>query len=111
MRNVKWIAWLLALCMLVLVGCASAQEEPAGSDDQAVQGDQNDNGTKDWEEILTYAEYLKMTKQEQDDFYASFEDPMEFFQWFNAVKAIYDEERKENEFDGGSIDIGGMSGG
>lgn len=108
MRNVKWIALILALSLLLLVGCAPGEEVPVGSDDQAVQGDQNDS--KDWEELLTYAEYLEKSKEEQDAFYASFEDPMEFFEWFDAVKAIYDEERKENEFDGGAIDIGGMSG-
>lgn len=112
MKKMKWIALLLVLCLLVLPGCgASDPETPAGNENQSVQGNQSENGTKDWEEILTYAEYLNMTKQEQDAFYASFEDPMDFFAWFKAVKAIYDEERKDYEFDGsGSIDIGGMSG-
>lgn len=105
MKKMKWIALLLALSLLVLPGCAEkdAQDETTN---QSAQGNQE----KDWEEILTYAEYLEMSKEEQDDFYASFEDPAEFFQWFDAVKAIYDEYREENQYDGGAIDIGGMSG-
>ena len=65
---------------------------------------------KYWEEVLTYAEYMEMTKEEQDDFYTSFEDPAEFFEWFDAVKASYDRYREENQFDGiGSIDLGKVS--
>ena len=104
MGKMKWVAALLALCLLVLPGCAEkdAQDETTN---QSAQGNQE----KDWEEILTYAEYLEMSKEEQDDFYASFEDPAEFFKWFDAVKEIYDQYREENQFDGGSIDIGDMS--
>ena len=114
MRNTKWLAAFLALCLLILPGCAS--EEPEVIDTwpgrfETTTTDAPTETTSEWEKILTYSEYLEMTKEEQDAFYASFEDPKEFFQWFDAVKAIYDEERKENDFDGsGVIDIGDASG-
>lgn len=102
MKYIKIPVALLLLCVLLLSGCAapdSTQPQPSTQPE-----------TVDWESILAYSEYLEMTKQEQDAFYNSFEDPAEFFTWFDAVKAIYDAQREENHYDGGSIDIGGMSG-
>ena len=65
MKKMKWIALLLVLCLLVLPGCgASDPETPAGNENQSVQGNQSENGTKDWEEILTYAE---STRRHKDD--------------------------------------------
>ena len=111
----KCIAIVL-LCLL-LTGCSykappGMNTRPATqpSDGQTQASTPDESQGKDWESILTYSEYLEMSKAEQDEFYNSFEDPNEFFAWFDAVKAIYDEERKENQFNGGSIDIGGMSG-
>ena len=114
----KWIAMTLLLCLLVLTGCTPYKAPPEINTRPATQPSTEETQTnaseesqgKDWESILTYKEYLAMSKEEQSSFYDSFEDPNEFFSWFNAVKAIYDEERKENQFEGGSIDIGGMSG-
>lgn len=113
MRNTKWIVILLALSLLILPGCAAEEPEvidtwPGRFETTATA---EPAGTESpWEEILTYAEYLEMSKEEQDAFYASFEDPKEFFQWFDAVKAIYDEERKENNFNGDDVlDLGGAS--
>ena len=98
MKYTQMIAGLLLVCVLLIAGCtAPGETQPATQ-------------AKDWESILAYSEYLEMTKEEQDAFYKSFEDPVEFFAWFDAVKAIYDEQREENHYDGGSIDIGGMSG-
>lgn len=123
MQKIKWIAVILALCLLlVLVYFAEkgARVDVTQGNDYTIPNFtiQNETTTqptqseqeKYWEEVLTYAEYLEMTKEEQDDFYTSFEDPAEFFEWFDAVKASYDRYREENQFDGsGSIDLGKVS--
>ncbi len=120
MKSTKRIVAFLAVCMLILPGCTPEVNNTwpdkfeTTTTDALVETTTTDapvETTSNWEQILTYSEYLAMSKEEQDDFYASFETPQEFFQWFDAVKAIYDEERKENDFDGsGVIDIGGASG-
>ena len=103
--NIKQIiALILLLCVMLCAGCTKPIAPETQPDTQAPTQE------KDWESILTYSEYLKMTKDQQDAFYNSFEDPNDFFSWFDAAKKIYDEERKENHFDGGSIDVGGKSG-
>ncbi len=100
MKYKQIIAGILLICGLLVSGCSAQIPDQTQPETQA----------KDWQSILTYSEYLEMTKQEQDAFYSSFEDPGEFFAWFDAVKAIYDAERQENHYNGGGIDIGGMSG-
>lgn len=123
MEKIKWIAVFLALCLLLVLVYFAENNVNIGitqGDDGTIPTFIFENETtaqptqseeeKYWEGVLTYAEYLEMTKEEQDDFYTSFEDPAEFFVWFNAVKASYDRYREENQFDGsGSIDLGKVS--
>lgn len=60
----------------------------------------------EWEEILTYAEYLEMTAQERSEFADSFEDSAEFFQWLQVAKAAYEQNRMDNALgEDGIIDM------
>ncbi len=59
-----------------------------------------------WEKILTYKQYLEMTTEERNAFYDSFEDPDEFYAWFDEVQAMYEQRRIENQLgNGGSINM------
>ncbi len=59
---------------------------------------------------LTYAEYLKMTPAEQQAYYESYEDVMDFIAWYNAAKAKYDADKDTIQIEGGKIDIGEIMG-
>ena len=108
---------LLALCLL-LAGCNTYKEPPEintrppedGTSETTASTTESLGSTEstvDWESLLTYAEYLEMSAQERSNFADSFESFDEFLQWLNTTKAIYDEQRKENEMNqGGTIDMG-----
>ena len=55
---------------------------------------------------VTYEQYLAMTPEQKQEHYNSFADPAEFFDWFHAAAAKYEEEHKNPELgENGSIDI------
>lgn len=82
----------------------SEPENPdIGGSDEPENPDIGDTGS----EKVTYADYLAMSQEEQLAYYESFEDPQDFFDWFNEEKAKYDEENKGEELpDDGNIDLG-----
>lgn len=102
------LAAAFAFCLL-LSGCAAdvppvETTQPEIPETTATQP--TEQTVNQWEQILTYAEYLEMTAEERTAFSDSFEDSAQFFEWFREVKAIYEEQRKENEMNqGGIIDM------
>ena len=58
------------------------------------------------DDVLTYAEYLKFTAEEQMAYFESFENPQDFFDWFNKAKSEYDEENRGDNMGDGNIDLG-----
>lgn len=54
-------------------------------------------------ELITYAEYLAMSPQEQYEYYKSFSNYDDFFAWIDAAE----EEYKENNGDGPTLDEDG----
>lgn len=107
MKFKNFLTATFALCIL-LSGC-TAGELPAESTQPATNVTAVTEPTEpigQWEQLLTYAEYLEMNTQERSKFADSFEDSADFFRWLQAVKAIYEQERKDNELgQNGIIDM------
>jgi hypothetical protein len=57
---------------------------------------------------LTYEEYLAMTPTQRSEYYNSFEDPKDYFDWFKKAKKEYDDAQDRIKIgEGGNIDLGG----
>lgn len=85
----------------------SEPESEGGSGSDAPSEPENPDIGDTGSEKVTYADYLAMSQEEQLAYYESFEDPQDFFDWFNEEKAKYDEENKGEELpDDGNIDLG-----
>lgn len=112
MKLKRILAAILAL-MLLLSGCAGGKGENPTVDtgnpfetSSTAPTETKEAIDSKWEELLTYEAYLEMSYQERSDFQESFSDTGEFFQWMENVKAIYEENRKENELgQDGNIDM------
>ncbi|MBO5879553.1 MAG: hypothetical protein J6Q68_03270, partial [Clostridia bacterium] len=75
--------------------------------DNTTDSDENESVEED-DGLLTYEEYIALSGEEQQAYFQSFDTYQEFFDWFNAAKAKYDEEHKgDNVGEDGNIDIGG----
>ena len=59
------------------------------------------------DEVLTYEEYLGFTAEEQMAYFESFENPQDFFDWFNKAKSEYDAAHKGEDMGDGNINLGG----
>lgn len=105
LKIIKYVAVIAAVILVVAAGFKIYKDRTAFNsqydDDTAITttGDSQTNSSpdRDWEKLLSYAEYLEMTAQERSDFADSFEDSAEFFQWLDAVMEIYEQEQKEDE--------------
>ena len=54
----------------------------------------------------TYEEYKKLTPAQQQAYFESFSNPMDYINWYNAAKAAYDAAQKDKEITGsGDIDL------
>lgn len=105
MKSGRILAAVLVLCLL-LPGCAAQKTPVKDTFTTTTTAEPTEATENKWEQILTYAEYLEMNAQERSDFADSFEDSADFFQWLQAVKAIYEQNRKENEIgQDGNIDM------
>ncbi len=61
---------------------------------------------------VTYKDYLDMSAVEQQAFIMTFDNPADFFTWFNDGKAAYEAANPSIEIGGdGSIDLGDLIGG
>ena len=61
---------------------------------------------------MTYEKYINMSGAEQQAFYASFADPMDFFDWHAAAKEEYEKNKGDIIIDGDTeIDLGDILGG
>lgn len=91
-------------------------ENPEGGNTENPEGGESGGNTEVDPEnpgkpaLLTYEEYIAMTPEQQQSYYLSFENYVDFFNWYNEAKAKYDEENKPPEIDG-DIDIGDIVGG
>ena len=52
-----------------------------------------------------YEKYMDMSGEEQQKVFESYENPQDFFEWYNAAKAEYDEQNQAIIVDGGSINL------
>lgn len=77
------------------------------SSDTNTSGD-NGNAGVDAGTSLTYEEYNAMSSSEQQAFFDSFDDPAEFFEWYQEAKAEYDEAHPDIEVGNGEIDLGNI---
>lgn len=88
--------------------------KPAGSTDTTPPETPDSDGDTNPSETpgkVTFEKYEAMSGEEQEAFFESFEDPEDFFAWYNNAKAEYDARNPNVEIDGnGSIDLGGLVG-
>jgi hypothetical protein len=59
--------------------------------------------------LVTYEQYSAMSESEQIAHFESFASVEEFFSWYNAAKAKYEETRTDVEELTGDIDLGGIN--
>ena len=79
--------------------------EPEATDPPATQPTPTDPP----EVSLGFAEYLEMSPEEQEDFFTSFEDPQDFFNWLNAAQKQYEETKDQIEVGGDeTFDLGNL---
>ena len=103
----KCVVAALCLCLL-LCGCGPTVYE----DDPPYTGTfasvpNSEKTAQEWNELLSYAEYLALPAAERSAFADGFENPDDFSAWLKAVKKIYDAEQKGDEIGaGGVIDMG-----
>lgn len=86
------------------------QSTPSQDPEKPSQGESTPPAEPKPNTDLTYAEYLKMTPVEQQAYYESYENVMDFIAWHNAAKAKYDAEKDSIQIEGGNIDIGEIMG-
>jgi len=53
-----------------------------------------------------YEKYISMSPEKQQAYFESFDDPNDFFKWYNNAKAEYDKKNAANVVEGDSVDIG-----
>ena len=60
---------------------------------------------------ITYEEYLAYSYADQAEYYSQFEDPSDFFAWYNAAKAEHESANKTPELgENGELDVGDIFG-
>lgn len=57
---------------------------------------------------LTYEEYSAMSSSQQQEYFESYSDPADFFEWYNAAKAAYEEAHPNIDIGDGNIDFGNL---
>ena len=88
-------------------GSSSSGSSSGGSS----SGGSSSGGSTAEPDGITYEDYMEMTAAEQQAYYESFDDPMEFFAWLNAAKAEYEANKNDIEIgSGGSVDLGDIIG-
>ncbi len=91
------------------VGTEQTQPETTTGKDEETKPTES---TEPWElpeaKDVTYELYNAMTGDQQVQFYESFENPADFFTWYNDAKAIYDAAHPDIEIDGNPIDAGDL---
>ena len=86
----KWIAVILILALLITAVVI------------AVVLRSNDS-----EKVLEFAEFLAMSPAEQQEYMESYEDIMDFLEWYRTAEEKYKSEQSGTEIEGdGNIDIG-----
>ncbi len=82
------------------------QSTPSQSPENPSEGGGNQSTDPKPNTSLTYAEYIAKTPAEQQAYYETYDNFMDFVAWYNAAKAKYDAENEVNRVEGGKIDIG-----
>ena len=59
----------------------------------------------DSDEKTEYEKYIELSGEEQQKIFESYENPQDFFEWYNKAKAEYDEKNQAIIVDGGSINL------
>lgn len=90
------------------------EEENTEGENKDENGDENPEQTDPDQpkkpEPITYEEYMAMSPEEMQTYFFLFDDPNDFFIWFNEALDKYNEENNIPEIDG-DIDIGDILGG
>lgn len=79
---------------------------------QSGNGQTNNSGsTTKAPSDMTYAEYLKLSRKEQQEFYESFDDPQDYIEWHRKAEAAYEKDKDVIDTSGGVIDLEEILGG
>lgn len=85
-------------------------------EDKSEDSTENENKTEETPEVseepsvsdkekTEYENYMEMSGEEQQKFFESYENPEDFFEWYNAAKAEYDKQNQAVVVEGGSINL------
>lgn len=86
---------------------AGIPKNPTSNNSSTGTSNSGNNNTSGSNVSLSYEEYIAMSGTEQQKFYESFSDPIDFFNWINDAKAKYEKEHPSIEIGSdGSIDLG-----
>ena len=84
-----------------------ATSEKLNSDNTLSRAENGSDTLSDPKYFVTYEQYHAMSESEQIAHFESFASVKEFFSWYNAAKAAYEETREKAEELTGDIDLGG----
>lgn len=134
--DIKWIAALLALCLMgmllfavipqqkpsmeqnplthtsqpISMPTSTVVQQPSSSiptETQPASGVQEQENDVLEAVLLTYEAYMELTPEEQQKYFLSFPSYMEYVAWFEAAKATYEESLDRITLEGdGMLDIG-----
>ena len=84
------------------------QDSSNDSDDADADNDtDNDDSENDDDDgSMTYEKYVSMPAEDQQAYFETFDDPEDFFDWYNAEKEKYEQAHQGEEITDGSIDLG-----
>ena len=85
-------------------------------EDKSEDSTENENKTEETPEVsekpsvsdkekTEYEKYMEMSGEEQQKVFESYENPEDFFEWYNAAKAEYDKQNQAVVVEGGSINL------
>lgn len=100
-------AAMLVGLVILAVNLDASRKNPgtSSSEGQSQSTPSTEIGKDKW--AVTYEEYNAMSDAEQEAFYYSFDSADDYFEWYNAAKKTYEDNRNDIVIGGdGSIDLG-----
>ena len=98
----------------ITVGDDPIGDDPTGDDpigDDPTGDDPTDDDPTDDKSEMDFETFINLSQEEQLVFFNGFETMNDFFAWYNAAKAEYEEQNPGIDIGDGNVDIGGITGG
>lgn len=99
---IKKIFAVFAAFMIVLGLCACNSETPAGGETTVdttplVETSEEQTQVSKYPELMDYADYIKLTPAQQQEYYESFPDQESYMQWFNDAATQHKQEQANGQ--------------